>query len=93
MKRIDNYLENVSGVVMSCIILHNICQRRKDDGQVLDEVIRQERDGRQGIQANNNFCIYGDALFVTVLACLGPVCHPKLQSKHQVYHCLILPCH
>lgn len=66
MKRIDNNLENVSGVVMSCVILHNIFQRRKDgyidDGQLLDEVIRQERNARQGIQANNNFCIDGDAL-------------------------------
>ena len=43
MKRIDNNLENISGVVMSCVILHNICQKRKDeyidDDQVLDEVI------------------------------------------------------
>ena len=66
MKRIDNNLENVSGIVMSCVILHNICQRRKDeyidDGRVLDEVIRQERNARQEIQANNNFCRDGDAL-------------------------------
>lgn len=66
MKRIDNNLENVSSVVMFCVILHNICQRRKDeykdDDQVLDEVIGQERNARQEIQANNNFCIDGDAL-------------------------------
>lgn len=47
MKRLDNNLENISGVVMTCVILHNICQSRKDeyidDDHVLDGVIRQER--------------------------------------------------
>ena len=69
MKRLDNDLENISGVVMTCVILHNLCQSRKDeyidDDLVLDEVIRQERLARQHVQAVNNYC--GDAEALRVL--------------------------
>ena len=68
MKRLDNDLENISGVVMTCVILHNLCQSRKDeyidDDLVLDEVIRQERLARQHVQAVNNYCGDAEALRV-----------------------------
>ena len=47
LKCLDNRIKNVTAVIMTCCILHNICQMRKDeyidkDG-MLDEILRKER--------------------------------------------------
>ena len=51
LKCLDNRIKNVTAVIMTCCILHNICQMRKDeyidkDG-MLDEILRKERARRR----------------------------------------------
>ena len=50
-KRLDNYLENINQVVITCFVLHNICEVSGDayidDDGLLDYLIRQERDHRR----------------------------------------------
>ena len=46
LKPLDNRIENVTAVVITCCVLHNICQMRKDeyidkDG-MLDEILRKK---------------------------------------------------
>ena len=47
LKCLDNRIKNVTAVVMTCCILHNICQMRKDESidkdGMLDEILRKER--------------------------------------------------
>ena len=47
LKRLDNKRENLVAVIVTCCVLHNICQERKesyiDDNDVLQLVISQER--------------------------------------------------
>ena len=50
LKRLDNRIENGTAVGITCCVLHNICQKRKDeyiekDG-MLDEILRKERARR-----------------------------------------------
>ena len=57
LKRLDNQIENVSSIVITCCVLHNICQMNKDeyidnDG-ILEEVLRQEREARQRRRQNH----------------------------------------
>ena len=57
LKRLDSNLENISNVIITCIVLHNICQINKDfyedDDGVLDEIILQEREARLRRRGNN----------------------------------------
>ena len=51
LKCLDNRIENVTATVITCCVLHNIRQMRKDeyiykDG-MLDEILRKERARRQ----------------------------------------------
>ena len=51
LKRLDNRIENVTAVVITCCVLHNICQMRKDeyidkDG-MLHKILRKERARRR----------------------------------------------
>ena len=51
LKRLDNRIEIVTAVAITCCVLHNICQMRKDecidkDG-MLDEILRKERARRR----------------------------------------------
>ena len=63
LKCLDNRIKNVTAVIMTCCILHNICQMRKDeyidkDG-MLDEILRkarrrnwrQEHDGHAAVES------------------------------------------
>uniref|UniRef100_A0A7M5XN08 DDE Tnp4 domain-containing protein n=2 Tax=Clytia hemisphaerica TaxID=252671 RepID=A0A7M5XN08_9CNID len=51
LKRLDYNLENIPGVVMVCVVLHNICQIRGDSyistDDVLENAIRRERVARR----------------------------------------------
>ena len=66
LKRLDNRLENVSQVVITCCVLHNICQRHGDqyvdDDEILDLVIAHERRVRQKRAARQPACRDGDEL-------------------------------
>lgn len=51
LKRVDNEIENVSSVIITCCTIHNICQINNEsyidrDG-VLERILRQERESRQ----------------------------------------------
>ena len=51
LKRLDNRIENVTSVFITCCVLRNICQMRKDeyidkDG-MLDKILRKERARRR----------------------------------------------
>ena len=52
LKRLDNLLENVSAVVITCCVLHNICQMTKDDyleqdGMLETILAHEKRKARQ----------------------------------------------
>ena len=58
LKRLDNRIKNVIAVAITCCILHNICQMRKDeyidkDG-MLDEILRKERASRRNRRQEHN---------------------------------------
>ena len=57
LKRLDNEIENVSDVVISCFILHNICQISNeeylDEDNVLQHLIQQEREARDRLRQNH----------------------------------------
>ena len=56
LKRLDNEIENVSSVIVTCCVLHNICQIYKDnyvdDDGLLENILRNEREARQRIRQN-----------------------------------------
>ena len=60
LKRLDNEIENVSSVIVTCCVLHNICQIYKDnyvdDDGHLENILRNEREAgqrrRQNFQRN-----------------------------------------
>ena len=70
LKRLDNEIENVLSVFITCCFLHNICQMNKvdyiDDDGILDDVLRQEREARQRRGQNH----YRNRSGVTVRLCL-----------------------
>ena len=70
LKRLDNEIENVLSVFITCCFLHNIYQMSKvdyiDDDGILDDVWRQEREARQRRGQNH----YGNRSGVTVRLCL-----------------------
>ena len=51
LKHLDNYLENINQVVITCFVLHNMCEVSGDafidDEGLLDYLIRPERDHRR----------------------------------------------
>ena len=57
LKRLDSNLENISHVIITCVVLHNICQSNKDfyedDDGLLEEIIRHERQARLRRRQNN----------------------------------------
>ena len=57
LKRLDNRIENVSAVVITCCVLHNICQMNKydyvDQDGMLDEILVCERE-RRGRRRQND---------------------------------------
>ena len=63
----DIGLENTVKTIITCCVPHNICQLRGhfyiDDGNVLDQVSRNERLIRRAQQTNNNVnCTNANAL-------------------------------
>ena len=58
LKRIDIGLENTVKTIITCCVLHNIRQLRRDfyidDDNVFDQVLQNERLMRRAQQANNN---------------------------------------
>ena len=59
--RLDNQIENVSEVIISCFALHNFCQLENeeflDQDGILDDLIRQERvarNRRNAVRGNQN---------------------------------------
>lgn len=56
LKRLDNEIENVSSVIVTCCVLHNICQINKDDyvddDGLLENILRNEREARQRRRQN-----------------------------------------
>ena len=59
MKRMDVDLDNVVKTIITCCVLHNICQKRGDlyidDDEVLENVLINERLMRGGHNNNQNF--------------------------------------
>jgi len=51
IKRLDSNVENIPDIIISCCVLHNICQNNndlyEDEDELLDQIIRQERQQRQ----------------------------------------------
>ena len=67
LKRLDNEIENISDVILSCFILHNICQISQDEyldeDDVLDRLIQQEREAHQNrLRENNEINPLGDRI-------------------------------
>ena len=58
LKRIDICLENTVKTIITCCVLHNIRQLRRDfyidDDNVFDQVLQNERLMQRAQQANNN---------------------------------------
>ena len=56
LKRLDNRIENVSAVIITCCTLHNICQINNDEyidnDEVLEGILRQERASRRRRRQN-----------------------------------------
>ena len=50
MKRLGCKIENVSSFIITCVVLHNICQIAGDDyvdhGNILETIIAQEQRAR-----------------------------------------------
>ena len=58
LKRLDHEIENISNVIITCFILHNICQVSRDeyvdnDG-LLGNIIQQEREARLRRRQNHD---------------------------------------
>ena len=66
LKRLDNDLESASSIIITCCVLHNICQQNHnnyiDDDDVLENVLEQERRERPNRISNYNFCYNAEAL-------------------------------
>ena len=65
MKRMDVDLDNVVKTIITCCVLHNICQKRGDlyidDDEFLENVLINERSMRGGHKNNQNYP-HADAL-------------------------------
>ena len=60
LKRLDNDLESVSSIIITCCVLYNICQQNHDNyincDDVLENVLEQERRVRRNRISNHNLC-------------------------------------
>ena len=61
LKRQETTITNVSDVIISCFVLHNVCQRQNDqyedhDG-ILQELIAKERAAKRKRTRNNTVCL------------------------------------
>ena len=60
MKRLDNDLESVSSIIITCCVLHKIWQQNHynyiDDNNFLENVLEQERRERFNRISNHNLC-------------------------------------
>ena len=65
LKRLDNDLESVSSILITCCVHHNICQQNHDnyiDGDdVLKNVLEQVRRERRNKISNHNLCDHAKA--------------------------------
>ena len=56
LKKLDNRIENISAVIITCCTLHNICQINNDkyidNDEVLEGILRQERASRRRRRQN-----------------------------------------
>ena len=66
LKRLDNDLESVSSIIITCCVLHNICQQNHDncidDDDVFENILEQERRERRNSISNHNLCDDAEAL-------------------------------
>ena len=66
LKCFDNDLESVSSIVITCCVLHNICQQNHDnyidDDDVLENVLEQERREKRNRISNHNLRDNDEAL-------------------------------
>ena len=60
LKRLDNRLSNVSFIIIASCVLQNICEikdeRYIDEGDVLDNIIEQERIVKQARAQDTQTC-------------------------------------
>ena len=58
LKRLDSEIKNVLNVIITCVALRNMCQFSRDEyldeNEVLEQVLRQEREARQRRRRQNN---------------------------------------
>ena len=66
LKRLDNDLESLSSIIITCCVLHNICQQYHDnyidDDDVLENVLKQEKRERRNRISNHNLRDDAEAL-------------------------------
>ena len=68
LKRLDILMENISSTIITCCVLHNICQQQGDDyidhDNILPAVLHHERMARRrrAIAMQNRVCNDGDTL-------------------------------
>ena len=59
LKRLDLQITNVSDTIIACCVLHNFCQLQNDeyidDDEVLQELIRKEREANRARRQSNTF--------------------------------------
>ena len=66
LKRLDNRLSNVSGIIMTCCALHNICHERSDEFIDEDNIVNHILDGEHG-QRDNGHGIFRECRDAEVL--------------------------
>ena len=66
LKPLDNDLESVSSIIITCCVLHSIFQQNHNnyinDDDVLENVLEQERRERRNRISNHNLCDDAGAL-------------------------------
>ena len=64
LKRLGNELENIPNIVISCCVLHNICQISGDDfidnDDILPDLLANEQRMRERRQVNGQVSIAGN---------------------------------
>ena len=58
LKQLDSEIENVSNAIITCVVLHNMCQfngdQYLDEDEFLEQALRQEREARQRRRRQSN---------------------------------------
>ena len=74
LKRLDNDLESVSSIIITCCVLHNICLQNHDnyidDDDLLENVLERERRERRNRISNHNLCDDAEALREILTQCI-----------------------